>query len=315
MNTRRTRLLAICLILLLSAPGCASASGSDTAYVKREAFYFDTFVTIGVYHADAEEILDGCMALCGRMEGIFDRTDEKSELYRINHRDGDAVTLSEDMRAVIGCALDFYDYTDGKLDLTVAPLVDVWQDAKTDGRLPDADVLAAAVRRVGADGLRLSGNVLYFDRPDISIDLGAFAKGYISDRLKDYLIDAGVKHALINLGGNVCALGDNRGTPWRVGIQDPSEKTGVYKQVVTLTDKAVICAGTYERYVTVSGRRYHHILDPDTGYPADTSHALSSVIADDGLTGDALSTAALLMEDEAALTLARRFDAKLMFCD
>ena len=156
--------------------------------------------------------------------------------------------------------------------------------------------------------IRLEGRILYFERQDTILDLGALAKGYISDKLKEYLKAAGVESALINLGGNVMTVGSKPdGSPWTVGIQKPFAPRGTYEKTVSVEDRAVISAGTYERYYEWQGQQYHHILDPDTGYPARTEYAQATIISSSGLLGDALSTSCLLLGREGAEALTGQF--------
>ena len=300
--------LLCCLCILPQLAGCA---GSSASLVTENGIYFDTAITVSVETSDEKrgnEILDGCMNLCRELEMIFSRTREDSELYQVNHRTSSTVTISDELAEVIDCGLRYYELSEGKLDITIAPVLELWDFKNGMDSLPDEKELKKALEKVDASAVHLSGNQLIFDRSDTEIDLGALAKGYAADRLKAYLLEQGAEHALINLGGNVNTLGTRPdGTGWRVGIQKPFEDRGVTDQVLKVTDQSVVSSGTYERYFELDGKFYHHILDPDTGYPAITGLAQVTIVSQDSLTGDALSTTCLLLGEEKAEKLLAQF--------
>ena len=213
------------------------------------------------------------------------------------------------MRTVLETGLQFYRLTDGALDITIAPVLELWDFKSEDPQIPDAEALAEAVRKVDAGSLSLEGNSLHFSREDTQIDLGALAKGFAADKLKEYFLENGVDSALINLGGNVLAVGSRPdGTPWKIGIQDPHKERGEISQVVEVTDRSVVSSGTYERSFEKDGVLYHHLLDSSTGYPKDVEAAQVTIISDSSLLGDALSTSCLLLGEEAGTELASEFD-------
>ena len=297
--------LALCLCLLAGLAGCGREE-ENTA--QGNGFYFDTEVSIQVSGENPQELLEGCMELCMRMETTFSRTREDSELYQVNHRSSDRVLLSEDLAAVVETGIEFYGLTGGKLDITVGPLCEIW-DFRGEKNVPPSDgEIREALSKVDGSSIHLEGRTLIFDRQDTVIDLGALAKGYISDKLKEYLKQEGADSALINLGGNVMALGSKQdGSPWVVGIQKPFASRGTFEKTVSVEDKAVISSGIYERYFEWEGKLYHHVLDPQTGYPADTWTQQVTIVSESGILGDALSTSCLLLDREAAENLVEQF--------
>ena len=301
----RRIILLLCAALSGSLAGCA---GQETAMQEGTGIYFDTVVSFQIAGDESGELLEGCLDLCGEMERIFSRTNAERELYAVNHREGNTVELSEDLAAVVELGIRFYSLTDGKLDITVAPLCQLWDFSGGREEPPSQEEIDAALEKVDGSSIRLEGRTLYFDREDTELDLGALAKGYISDKLKEYLEENGAEHALINLGGNVMTLGTQPdGDPWRVGIQEPFAERGTLSRVVQVEDQAVISAGTYERYFQWEGKLYHHILDPDTGYPADTGLSQVTILCDRGILGDALSTSVLLLGEERGARLLEMF--------
>lgn len=298
--------LFLCAAVFLAAlSGC---SGSRETTAEGSGFYFDTEISIQVTAEHAEELLEECFALCGQMEKTFSRTREDSELYQVNHRNTDEVLLSEDLAAVVEAGIAFYDLSGGKLDITIGPLCEIWDFSEEKNVPPSAQDIQEALAKVDGTSIWMEDRTLHFERRDTVIDLGALAKGYISDRLKSYLDEAGAKSALINLGGNVMTLGARPdGKPWTVGIQKPFAARGVFEKTVSVEDKSVISSGIYERYFEYEGNLYYHILDPATGYPAEVTANQVTIISDSGLLGDALSTACLMMEQDAAQELAAQF--------
>ena len=166
-----------------------------------------------------------------------------------------------------------------------------------------------------ASSVHLDGNTLTFDREDTELDLGALAKGYAADRLKAWLEEQGIGSALINLGGNVHTVGSRPdGSPWRVGIQVPFADRGVTDRVIEVSGQSVVSSGIYERYFELDGIIYHHVLDPDTGYPVENGLAQVTVVSDNSLLGDALSTTCLLLGREQAEELLQSFpEAEVFF--
>lgn len=297
--------LVSCLCILLFSAGC---TGSKNEMITREGLYFDTAISISVYSKDGEKVLDGCFELCEELENIFSRTKEGSELYEVNHRLTNSVVLSEDLTQVIQEGLTFYKNSGGKFDITVAPLLELWDFKSQDKTVPDDERIQAAAAKVDGSSIHLSGNTLTFDRDDTKIDLGALAKGYAADKLKEYLLKEGVSSAMINLGGNVLAVGEKPdGSPWKVGIQKPFADRGETSQVLEVRDESVVSSGIYERYFEEDGVLYHHILNPDTGYPADTDYSQVTIVSESSLLGDALSTVSLLAGQEGADEMAKAY--------
>ncbi|MBR0171530.1 MAG: FAD:protein FMN transferase [Lachnospiraceae bacterium] len=298
---------ALCL-LLCTLTACASRP-ADTPMVTRNGFFFNTFIQISIYDSDDETILDGCMALADRYEKLFSATKEESDISRINAARGKAVTVDEETASLLKTAVSYSEKTDGRFDVTIGAVSSLWnfsEDPK--GPVPDEARIAEALTHVGYRNIVIDENTVRLADPDTAIDCGAIAKGYIADRLKDYLLEQGVRSALINLGGNVLAVGEKPagagGTgsePFRVGIQQPFDTQGKTAAVVPVSDRSTVSSGSYERFFEEDGRFYHHILDPETGYPADSGLAGVTILCESSADADALSTACFLMGAEEGL--------------
>lgn len=301
-------LIAVMLCMALLLTGCQSKA-VEPRKQSTVVFYFDTVVTITVYSND-ENILSGLDAECLRYENMLSKTVEGSDVWNINHAKGERVAVNEETRELILTALEFSRLSDGRFDITVEPCVSLWDFTSEDrGTLPDADELAAAAEKV--DWTKVDVNDEGVLIPEgMSIDLGAIAKGYISDRIADYFVEKGVESALLNVGGNVRTVGlKPDGSNWRIGIQDPE---GVRDQsivgVATLGDNAVVTSGIYERGFILDDVVYHHILDPDTGWSVQNELAGVTIVAKEACTADALSTTVFAMGLEEGSEFIENFD-------
>ena len=200
------------LVSGMALSGCQNSDGpgllTPETPLSRSDFLLNTFVTITLYDSDDSSILDDSMALCKEYENIFSKTLETSELYQINHRTTDTVTVSDDMAALLSKGLEYCEKSGGAFDITIEPLSSLWNFTSGEAVIPDAADIEADIPKVDYHNLVLSGNTLTFLSPDTTIDLGSIAKGYIADRIKEQLLDAGVKSAIINLGGNVLCMGE-----------------------------------------------------------------------------------------------------------
>ena len=296
----------LCMALLLTACQSKAVEPKKQSTV---VFYFDTVVTITVY-SDDENILSGLDEECLRYENMLSKTVEGSDVWNINHAKGERVAVNEETRELILTALEFSRLSDGRFDITVEPCVALWDFTSEDrGALPDADELAAAAEKV--DWTKVDVNDEGVLIPEgMSIDLGAIAKGYISDRIADYFVEKGVESALLNVGGNVRTVGlKPDGSNWRIGIQDPE---GVRDQsivgVATLGNNAVVTSGIYERGFILDDVVYHHILDPNSGWSVQNELAGVTIVAKEACTADALSTTVFAMGLEEGTEFIENFD-------
>ena len=251
----------------------------------------------------------GAVALCKYWNVLFP-TGETSEIYRINHRKPgeDTFTLSDDTAALLREALEYAEKTDGAYDITIEPVSTLWNFSENPGEVPPEEEIREAVSRVDYRNISLSGNTLTFRTDDVTIDLGSIAKGYIADRVKDYLVNAGVKSAIINLGGNVLCVGDKEGNPFRIGLQKPFSDHSDTFGSLEIRDMSVVTSGVYERNFIKDGRNYHHILDPKTGYPCESGLVAVTIVSSRSVDGDALSTSCFLLGPERGIALLDSMD-------
>ena len=299
--------------------GSSAQTSSPNAEIAEDAgTYFDTVIDIRVYGEHAEKLLKGCFSICDTMENVLSAQKKTSELYKLNHRTSDTVNVSDDLAECIRRGLEYGKMSDGAFDITIYPVKELWdfEGDTDDPRIPADTEVRKALKLVDYRGVHVNGNTVTFDSPDTQIDLGGIAKGYISLKLKNYLKAKGCSSALINLGGNVSVLGEKPdGSPFVVGIQKPFSDRGTVLTTVNAANDSVISSGVYERYFRKNGKLYHHILDPKTGYPADTGLNQATIIGADDVLGDALSTICVLLGRDKAEELIRKnsLDVTVLF--
>ena len=273
-------------VLLLSV--CCSCTASP---VKATFFAMDTVMTLELYgdkatlEAAKEEIL--------RLDSLFSIGKEASDVSRLNNH-GKA-EIAPETAQVLARGQEISQATGGALELTIAPLVDCWGWYEGNTAVPDSDALSQALSLVDGGSLTLHDNQASLSRSGMAVDLGCIAKGYTASHVAQMLSERGISSALINLGGNVQALGAKPdGSDWVIGIADAGDPAA-YLATLSVSDCSVVTSGDYQRYFEEDGRRYHHILDPKTGYPTDNGLHSVTVVCDDGTLADGLSTALFVM--------------------
>lgn len=299
------------LVLLFLFCGCRPG---QTA-LSRTDYLLDTVVTLTLYGA-TEGDLDAAFAEIRRLNDLLDAYSPFSDLGWLQAAAGERpVAVSKETMELLTFAKDLYGRTGGYLDVTVGPLIDLW-DIRNGGHYPTAEELAAARGLLGMADLILdeAAGTAYLVRPGMRMDLGALAKGYIADKVKALLLDRGVKSGVIDLGRNILLIGEKPGgAAFSIGVQSPMN-SGDLLRVLALKDKSLVTSGTYERYFEHDGQRYHHVLDPFTGFPADQDLLAVTVLSGSSLWGDALSTACLLLGVEKGMKLIDSIpDAEALF--
>ena len=234
----------------------------------------------------------------------------ESEIYTLNHN-GEAL-LSDDVFRLLTKSVDYSKKLGNYFDITVNPLCILWQDAEQDGIPKSVD---KELSSVGIDSILLDYDSKTAKlKNGASITLGAIAKGYVTDRLVSEMRKDKVKSALINLGGNVYALGKKGSTPWKIGIANPKDSNACIL-TLKICDKAVVTSGDYQRAFEKDGILYHHIIDPKTGYPAKNGLHSVTVIGDSAEICDVLSTAMFVAGAEIAQQLAKEYDVDIILID
>ena len=329
------KLLIVLLIiatLIIPQIGCNAQAQNNNTGISKTSFHLDTVCTITIYSMegiqemsrDEQEretlsLITEAFKVCDDYEKILSKTIEGSDVYRINHASGQWVEVSEDTVAVVEQGLSTANLVGGVFDITIGEVTQLWDFRSEDeegnriGTLPDEKELAEAISHVDYKKVEIEGNRVRLLDSHAQLDLGGVAKGYIADRVAEYIEERGVVSGIIDLGGNIVVIGqkgeslDDYGeaTDFSVGIASPLSERGDLFGTVSCADKTVVTSGTYERYFEIEGVKYHHVLDSQTGYPAETDLLSVTVLSDKGNSAlcDALSTAALALGKEKALDM------------
>ena len=298
---KKNKLVCLMAAILLLCTGCSAEKALPK--LSEIGFYLDTVITLTAY-AENSQILKDALDECGRYERLLSRTVEGSDVWRINHAKGEPVEVSEDTMRILRCAQDISEKSAGAFDVTIAPVSTMWNFTQDPPVLPDAEEIARAASLVDYTRMQLEGNTVTLPE-GMMIDLGGIAKGYIADRIKSYLADRGVKHAILSFGGNIVAIGSGKpdGMPWKVGIQDIDKPTGEHMLVSLNKGGSTVTSGTYERGFDLDGVRYHHLLSTETGWPVQNELASVTIFSESSMEGDALSTAAFVLGTGKGLEL------------
>lgn len=295
------------VLAVLALAGAPPSEGAEKLYV-RSRHLMGTPVEIRARGTDAgatQAAINAAFDEIARLELLMSHWRDDSQVARINAQAGRGpVVVAPEVIEVVTRAIEASRVTGGAFDITVAGVGALWRIDGENPRVPGPPEIKEALRHVGYRHIRVDekARTIAFDDPGTRIGLGGIAKGYAVDRAARVLRRRGIRSATIHAGGDMALLGADGAKPWRVAIKDP-ERPDYTLGWFEASDTTVHTSGDYERMIVVNGKRYHHILDPVTGYPAKDARAVT-VIAADGTLGDALSTGLLVMGPEKALRLA-----------
>lgn len=307
----RKKITALLLFAAISAMLFSGCTAKSVEPITKSGFYFNTVITVTLYNSSGKQLLEDCFDLAETYERYFSNTITDSDISKINASGGIPVEVHDETIELLEMGIAYGDLSQGKFDITIGKLSDLWdfstkaliEESDADMIPSDADI-RTALKTVDYHAVVIDGNTVTLTNPDARIDLGGIAKGYIADKMKVYLNEHGITSGYINLGGNVLALGEkNDGGSYTIGIQKPFSEDGSVIASVQITDKTVVSSGVYERYFEVDNTLYHHILDTSTGYPYDNGLLSVTIITEQSVNGDALSTTcfSLGLEDGMAL--------------
>lgn len=285
------------LSALLFLTGCSAESSPEP--VQGTFFAMDTVMDFTIYGDSG--LIDQSESLITSLESLVSVTDADSELYAINQTGSGMLT--EEASSLMEQALEICRRTDGALDLSIYPIVRAWGFTTGSYQVPDEAEIQALLPLVDYRKIQYDAATGTVTLPEgMEIDLGSVAKGYAGQLAAQMLREHGVQSALLNLGGNVQTVGTKPdGSPWQIGIKDPQGEDAM--MVLSVEDQAVVTSGGYERYFEQDGQTYWHIMDPSTGHPADSGLISVTIVGDEGVVCDGLSTALFVMGLEKAADL------------
>ncbi|MDR0920978.1 MAG: FAD:protein FMN transferase [Lactobacillales bacterium] len=290
-------LLSVLFLSLLTACG-----GADKGTLVKEPyadrqFLLGTYVQVKIYDKGKKEVLKPAFELIKKYGREIDVNDAGgSEIDRVNQAAGVApVKVDKDIYRLVKKAYAYSAESDGKFDLAIGPITQLWHIGFDDARKPTQQEIDEKLKLVDYQKVILNDEeqTVFLQEKGMELDLGAIAKGFITDEVANLLKKKGVTTAIVDLGGNVYVLGhsprgDNK--PWTVGIQDPNKARNTVVGYLPGVNQSFVTSGIYERYLKVDGKSYHHLMNPDTGYPFDNDIAGVTIVSDKSTDGDGLST-------------------------
>ena len=292
------------MLLFLFFTGCSS-----TPPATKETYLMGTVVQVKAYGKNGEKAAAAAIEKIQNIEKLMTINAENSEIISLNDHAGKGkVQVSEESFYVLGKAIQYAKLSNGAFDPTIGPIVKLWAIGTDKARVPSKGEIDTLLPLVAYKRLKLSeeGSKKYatLEKEGQIVDLGGIAKGYAADAVREVFTKYGVTSAFVNLGGNVLAIGNKPDrSAWKIGIQDPFQEKGGYFGIVNITGKTVVTSGNYERYFIKDGVRYHHIINPATGYPADQHLVSTTIIGETSVDADALSTATYVLGLRKAMEL------------
>ena len=299
-SIKKTEILYSFISLLL----CFSISGcSNQVEQERTEEILGTIVSGKVVTSQGAEPLEKAFERAKELELVFSANDKNSELSKVNETAWkEPVEVSEELFYVVKKGLEYGEKTNGALDITIGKLIDLWGIGTDHAKVPKKKEILPYAGMEGYKKVRLNEEkqTIQFLDSKIQLNLGAIAKGYIADEMKQVLIEEySIEYGMLSLGGNIVVIGEKKnGDKWKVGIANPLQPQEV-AAILELDDMSLVTSGNYERYFEENGVRYHHILDPKTGYPAENGWISTSILSKESIDGDALSTATYILGEEA----------------
>lgn len=294
-NIKKIFLFAVVFIMGVMLVRCST---KDTNVVSepmsRTNFFMGTVVKISLYDKKDNNIIDKAFDRIRKIENAVSINKEGTDLDKVNEASGKSpVKVKDDTFIITKRGYEYSKVSKGSFDITIGPIVKLWSIGLPEAKVPTKEEIDKKLQLVGYEDLQLNeeNKTIFLNREGMIIDLGAIAKGYTADAVAEVLKEEGVRSAIIDLGGNVFALGERvDGNPWRIGIQNPFEGRGQIIGTIEVKDKSIVTSGVYERYIEKEGKKYHHILSPFTGYPYDNEIAGVTIVSSKSVDGDALST-------------------------
>ena len=298
MNIKQVFVYLLIISTLCVSVGCTKTARYEQTYI----YAMDTVISIKIAASkDNKAYFQACEAIISEIENRFSRTLDSSEVSIFNSSDTGLDSASEEFADLISQAITLSEKTNGAFDITIEPLVSLWNITADNPVLPSDTAIKQALTFVGTHYITMIDQRVNKSLSAVCIDLGGIAKGYALGKVVAYLSEQGVPYGTVSFGGNVGVIGQKPDqSKWKIGIKDPlhtDEQIGS----VEIETGYIAVSGDYERCFEVDGKRYHHIIDPSTGYPADTGLHSAAVIAEDPVWADALSTALFVMGPDKAM--------------
>ncbi len=287
--------------------------------ITKQEFLFDTLCSITVYSKKDAAAMDKAFETAAEIHHLADFWSDSSDTSKINNaKANEPVKVSPHTINMLTLSQEIFKKSHGAFDVTVAPVSHLWRFDQGNPTPPSDAQIKALLPGIDSNDLVLDTKTNTVTKKKITtqIDLGGIAKGYAADKAAEALKKMNVKSALIDFGGNIAAIGENPKTKnkkWRIGLQMPYAPTGEYSKIVEVAEGSIVTSGTYQRYFEHNGNRYHHIIDPKTGYPSKQGYDSVTVITSDAATADCLATAIYVLGKNQGVALAKEYNAEVYF--
>lgn len=300
----------ICTILFVSFLFSIVLFSCKKIENPRTELIFGTVCSLNAFDDGTKILYDKLFERLHVLDELFSTTNPDSEIEKINASAGiQPVEVSPEVIALLKISLSFARLTDGYFDPTIGPIVKLWGINTDHARVPSQHEIDNALNLVNWNNVTIDGNSVYLQQKGMRLDLGGIVKGYAADVLTGLLSENNVKRAIIDLGGNVYVFGTKKDkTPWHVGIKNPNAPEGEPKIILSLKEASVVTSGVYERFFIQDGIRYHHIINPKTGYPVNNGLTSVSIICKSSTTADALSTSLFILGEEKGGELVKKIN-------
>ncbi|MTD41800.1 FAD:protein FMN transferase [Erwinia sp. CPCC 100877] len=306
MKTKKSLIILFAGLFLILLAGCNSKSKTEAVKINKEPYsdqqsLLGTYVQVRIYDDGKKDVLDKAFARVKELGDKITVNQKGSEIDAVNDQAGiKPVKVSKDIYPLVKRAYEYSEDSSGGFDMAIGPITQLWHIGFDDARKPSQEEIDQALKLVDYHKVKLDdkAQTVYLEEKGMQLDLGAIAKGYITDEVVKVLKDNGVTTAIVDLGGNVFVLGHSprgKNVDWNVGIQDPNKARNTVIGSIQESNKTLVTSGIYERFLEVDGKTYHHLFDPKTGYPFDNDIAGVTIITDKSIDGDGLSTAVFSM--------------------
>lgn len=275
--------------------------------VTKSGYVLGTLINLRAYGKKAEKAINEALQSLNDIDDKMSVFKENSEISRINSKAGVSEEfVSNDTYLVVSKAIEYSKVLEGTFDPTIRPLVKLWSIGTKEEKIPKTYEIEAALKLVSFEDVILNKNnySIMLKNKNQALDVGGIAKGFAADKIRDIFLKHKINQGLIDLGGNIYALGSKEDkSPWKVGIQNPFKSRGEFLGILSVENKSIVTSGNYERYFMKDGKRFHHIIDHKTGYPSESRIISATIISDNSIDGDGLSTGIYILGIEKSLKL------------
>lgn len=299
-------MLLMCLLLT----GCNSNGNMES--LSKDFFAMDTYMTLTATAVNAQEILDESYEEIEEIEQVISRTNVDSDIYRLNHSEGEMITVDDITYEILSIAIECAEKTQGAFDPTICAITDLWAIGTEEARVPSEEEIGEALETVSYENVVLAEDNQVQLLNGAQIDLGAVGKGYAADCVVDIYTEKEAFGGVISLSGNIYVYGEKEdGSLWKIGVIDPDD-TSEINIAVEAEQISVVTTGAYERFFEEDGVIYHHIFDAKTGYPTNEDIKSVTVVSENSTFADIYATALYVMGYEKAIAFAETEDISVI---